>query len=128
MLLEAQCRADQATVELPLSRDDNDLLVADWEPLLDMLLDTARPLAERAASFHASMAETLLQQARQARTAHGISNIGLAGGVFQNRVLTEQAITRLENDGFSVMLSDKIPVNDAGISFGQVIEYGMLNR
>ena len=127
MLLEAQCRADQAAVELPMSRDDNDLLVADWEPLLDMLLDTARPVAERAASFHASMAETLLQQARQARTAHGISNIGLAGGVFQNRVLTEQAITRLENDGFSVMLSDKIPVNDAGISFGQVIEYGMLN-
>ena len=85
-------------------------------------------VAERAASFHASMAETLLQQARQARTAHGISNIGLAGGVFQNRVLTEQAITRLENDGFSVMLSDKIPVNDAGISVGQIIEYGAKHR
>ena len=74
------------------------------------------------------MAETILQQARQARTAHGISDIGLSGGVFQNRALTEQAVALLENDGFRVMLPEAVPVNDAGISFGQVIEYGMRNE
>jgi hydrogenase maturation factor HypF (carbamoyltransferase family) len=32
-------------------------------------------------------------------------------------------VTLLENNGFSVMLPEDIPVNDAGISFGQVIEF-----
>jgi len=52
----------------------------------------------------------------------------LSGGVFQNRALTEQAVALLENDGFRVMLPEAVPVNDAGISFGQVIEYGMRNE
>ena len=127
MLLEARCHGNHAAVELPLSKDDSGLLIADWEPLLDMLMDTSRPVTERATSFHASMAATMLQQARQARTSQGVNDIGLSGGVFQNRVLTEQAVTLLENDGFNVMLPKDIPVNDAGISFGQIIEYGMLN-
>jgi len=69
-----------------------------------------------------------LQQSRQARSSQGVSDIGLSGGVFQNRVLTEQAVALLENDGFNVILPEAVPVNDAGISFGQVIEYGMRNE
>jgi hydrogenase maturation protein HypF len=38
--------------------------------------------------------------------------------------LTEDAFTLLSGDGFLVHLPEVIPVNDAGISFGQVIEYG----
>ena len=125
MLLEAICHGDHAPVELPLANDNSELLIADWEPLLNILMDESRPVAERASIFHASMAETILQQSRQARASHGISDVGLSGGVFQNRVLTEQVIGLLENDGFNVTLPEDIPVNDAGISFGQVIEYGM---
>jgi hydrogenase maturation protein HypF len=56
---------------------------------------------------------------------HGITRIGLSGGVFQNRRLTEQACRLLQAAGLDVWLPEHIPVNDAGISFGQVIEYGM---
>ena len=128
MLLEAICHGDSAPVELPLAKDDDGLLIADWEPLLDILMNEIRPVADRAGIFHASMAETILQQARRARTSHGVSEIGLSGGVFQNRVLTEQAVALLQNDGFRIMLPEAVPVNDAGISFGQVIEYGMRNE
>jgi hydrogenase maturation protein HypF len=128
MLLEASCHGNDSSVELPLSRDDNGLLIADWEPLLDILMNEIRPVADRASIFHASMAETILQQSRQARSSQGVSDIGLSGGVFQNRVLTEQAVALLENDGFNVILPETVPVNDAGISFGQVIEYGMRNK
>jgi hydrogenase maturation protein HypF len=124
MLLEAACHGNNTPVELPLSTQDSGLLIADWEPLLEVLMDKSRPVAARASVFHASMAGTILQQARQARAAHGISDIGLSGGVFQNRVLTEQAAALLLNDGFQVTLPTDIPVNDAGLSFGQVIEYG----
>ncbi len=128
MLLEAMCHSNSDAVELPLSKDDSGLLIADWEPLLDILTDASRPVADRAGIFHASLAETVLQQSRQARTLHGISDVGLSGGVFQNRALTEQVVALLENDGFNVILPEAVPVNDAGISFGQVIEYGMRNE
>jgi hydrogenase maturation protein HypF len=74
--------------------------------------------------FHASLAHAMLQQARAIRTEHGVNVTSFSGGVFQNRVLTEHALALLSEDGFKVHLPELIPVNDAGISFGQVIEYG----
>ena len=125
MLLEAACTVHAAPITLPLTATADGLWQSDWAPLLPVLLDGKRPVSERAAVFHASLADALLQQARQARTQHGMNRIGLSGGVFQNRVLTEQAIELLENDGFQVHLPEQIPVNDAGLSFGQVLEYAM---
>ena len=78
----------------------------------------------RAALFHASMAQALRQQALALREEHGVNRVSFSGGVFQNRLLTEQAMALLKEDGFEVYLQELVPVNDAGISFGQVIEYG----
>ena len=46
----------------------------------------------------------------------------LCGGVFQNRLLTEQAEALLTAAGFEVLIPQRLPVNDAAISFGQLIE------
>jgi len=125
MLLEALCTGEAHTpVRLPLAAAADGLWISDWEPLLALLLDQARPPAQRAADFHASLAQVLLTQALQARESHGIGQIALAGGVFQNRVLTAAACQLLAGAGFAVTLPEHIPVNDAGISYGQVIEYG----
>jgi hydrogenase maturation protein HypF len=125
MLLEAACKGSAAAVTLPMTATANGLWQSDWAPLLPVLLDASRPVAERATVFHASLADTLLRQARQARARHGVNRIGLCGGVFQNRVLTEQACKWLQNDGFQVHLPEDIPVNDGGLSYGQVLEYAM---
>jgi hydrogenase maturation protein HypF len=125
MLLEALCGQRHGDpVSLPLQQTDNGLWTCDWEPLLPVLLDESLPAALRAGSFHASLAHALLAQAVQARHSHGIERIGLSGGVFQNRILTETACDLLEAAGFVVTLPAHIPVNDAGISYGQVIEFG----
>ena len=123
MMLEALVDNTGNSVELPLESRDH-LLITNWEPLLPVLLDSTVTVADRAACFHASMAQAMLQQARTIRSRHGVNTISLSGGVFQNRVLTERAMELLSGDGFSVHLPEMIPVNDAGISFGQVIEYG----
>jgi hydrogenase maturation protein HypF len=123
MLLEAACEDVTMPVELPLRENGAGLWQVDWAPLIPMLLDTTRPVAERAACFHASLAHAMLRQARQARKVHGVKSVGLAGGVFQNRVLTEAVVALLEEDGYTVHYPDDIPVNDAGLSLGQVIEY-----
>lgn len=124
MRLEADATTSAGNaVELPLTRDPLGLWRTDWAPLLPMLGDTTRPAAERAARFHLSLAQALVEQAKQLRTQTGIRSVGLTGGVFQNRVLAEAAIGLLERAGFSVHLPQRVPVNDAGLSFGQVIEF-----
>jgi len=112
---------------LELSRSD-DVICADWEPLIAMLVNKSYTLTERAARFHYSMANSLLQQALQLRGDTTLNHVGLAGGVFQNRVLTECCIALLEKNGFAVTLPLMMPVNDAGISFGQIVEHGYKGR
>ena len=123
MYLEAACAADVAPVPLPLTHNENGWWETNWAPLLPLLLDESTPVAERAAGFHASLAHALVAQARRVREAHGEFGIALSGGVFQNRLLTEQVLDLLTQDGFAVRFGERIPCNDAGISYGQVIEY-----
>src|SRR5512139_2201922 len=124
MRLEAMAASAQGeAVALPLTRDASGIWRSDWAPLLPLLADPARPPAERAASFHLSLAQALVEQARRLREHTGIRSVGLTGGVFQNRLLAETVIDRLEGAGFAVHLPRRVPVNDAGLSFGQVIEF-----
>ena len=125
MLLESASTQLADAIELPLTRNAGAVWQTDWEALLPMLLNNRYSVETRASIFHASLAHALLQQARQARSEHGIRHIGLAGGVFQNRVLTDQACSLLENDAFEVHLPEDIPVNDGGLCVGQVLEYAL---
>ena len=124
MRLEATATdVEGEAVALPLERDPLGMWRTDWAPLLPMLADAARPIADRAASFHLSLAQALVDQAQRLRAQTGTRSVGLTGGVFQNRVLAEAAIGRLEAAGFAAHLPQRVPVNDAGLSFGQVIEF-----
>ena len=99
-------------------------MISDWKSLIPVMLDSTLSVTERALLFHHSLAYSILQQARNLRDRHGVTTVSFSGGVFQNRVLTEKAISLLSADGFEVYLPELIPVNDAGISFGQIMEYG----
>ncbi len=127
MELEALCEnAEGQTddyVELELEVNDN-LLIINWKSLILSMLDSTLSVKARAALFHNSLAHCILRQAKYLREKHDVNIVSFSGGVFQNRVLTESAIALLTADDFEVCLPELIPVNDAGISFGQVIEYG----
>ncbi len=69
-----------------------------------------------------------MQQACRVRYQHEIDQVGLCGGVFQNRVLTEQAIAGLERRGFTVCLPTELPVNDAALCYGQAAHVAARNR
>lgn len=123
MLLEASARHGTAeSITLPLIRNENNIWCTDWTPLLDLLLNDSVSQADRASSFHESMACALLQQALKIRETQGDFAVGLGGGVFQNRLLTERAIELLEQHDFRCYLPQQIPVNDAGLCFGQIME------
>jgi hydrogenase maturation protein HypF len=117
-IAEPGCEA----VALPLNPDDEGLLRSDWSPMLDMLADNGLPPARRAGIFHESMAQALVDQALEVRKSVDYDAIGLSGGVFQNRKLTERVVELLNNHGIEVRLHREIPANDGGLSFGQIIE------
>ncbi len=122
MHLESLCQDTAAPVFMPLYRDEAGIWRGDWRPLLEMLGDECRSPALRAEIFHSSMAQLVLEQAQAVRDEHDVSLVALSGGVFQNRVLTDQVLELLRSDGFEVLLPSILPVNDAGLSFGQAAE------
>jgi len=122
MLLEALCEDAVAPVSLPLARDAAGVWRSDWAPLIEVLRDARRSPAVRAEMFHSSLAQVLCDQALAVRKHSGVTRVGLGGGVFQNRVLTEQAHALLTSAGFEVLIPARLPVNDASISYGQLIE------
>ena len=117
--------AGQATVEnvapLPLYEDDG-LVMVDWARLVEPAAAKATTAAQQSAYMHATLAVTLVALAQRLREAHGEFRVGLSGGVFINRVLTESLMAQLAAAGFDVQLPHTVPYNDAGLSYGQIIE------
>ena len=95
----------------------------DAAPLIQAVVEdilqgvTAPQIAGR---FHASVAELLALACEQARAASGLQRVALSGGAFQNRLLTERLLARLERAGFIVYLNRRVPPNDGGLSLGQL--------
>ncbi len=89
-----------------------------WRALLaDLRADVDVP--RMAARFHNGIAEAVQTLCRLARDASGLSAVALSGGVFQNAVLLERTLARLEGDGFTVYTHRRVPPNDGGLAMGQ---------
>jgi hydrogenase maturation protein HypF len=114
----------QESINLPLNCNADGIWLSDWSPLISMLQNKQLTIPDRSSCFHASLAMALVKQAKQIRAERDFIVVGLTGGVFQNRVLTEYVSTLLQAEGFKVYLPNQVPGNDAGISFGQIIEAG----
>jgi hydrogenase maturation protein HypF len=122
MELEAIAAEGCQSLPLPLAADGQGVLRSDWAPLLETLTNAAIAPAERAGIFHETLAQALLDQAVAIRVAAPFDAVGLSGGVFQNKRLTERVVARLGQAGIDVRLHEAVPANDGGLSFGQVIE------
>jgi hydrogenase maturation protein HypF len=122
MQLEAIAEKDADGLPLPLIAADDGVITIDWAPLLAPLCDDRLSPSARAAFFHASLALAVRDVTRRLAATGDVAAVGLTGGVFQNRRLTERTTAALQGDGFAVLLAQDIPSNDAGLSFGQIIE------
>jgi hydrogenase maturation protein HypF len=72
-----------------------------------------------AARFHNSLAQMVMDVCWQLRLSHGLSEVILSGGVWQNMILLIQCVDLLRKQGFDVFLHQEVPVNDGGIAIGQ---------
>ncbi len=95
-----------------------------WQALLgDLILRT--PIGVISARFHKGLAIVIARMvnklSRHESPDEPIKTVALSGGVFQNRVLLEQVVMRLQADGFRVLTHKLVPTNDGGLSLGQAV-------
>ena len=51
----------------------------------------------------------------------GERTVVLTGETFENCLLTERTVERLESENFEVFLNQVVPPNDGGIALGQIV-------
>jgi hydrogenase maturation protein HypF len=69
--------------------------------------------------FHNGLVETLARLARLLREESALNQICLSGGTFNNRLVFEPLIGKLESEGFEVLTHSVVPAGDGGLSLGQ---------
>ena len=97
-----------------------DGLIGDWEPLLDAIdadLHRDVPTGAIAARFHLTLVDWICRVASFMQSGPVV----LSGGVFQNAFLVDRAVTALRALGHEVHTPRRIPANDGGLSFGQLM-------
>jgi hydrogenase maturation protein HypF len=97
-----------------------------WRALLRDLAK-ATPLPRIAARFHLGLAQAIVRLVERLCSEHdrgaGMApmRVALSGGVFQNRVLLEEVVARLESGGRRVLCPRQVPANDGGLALGQAV-------
>jgi len=102
--------------EGPFQACGADLLHAVVDDLTNLV-----PAPVIAARFHHGVAALIEAGCRYLRDRHGLATVALSGGVFQNMLLLDATVTRLEARGFRVLTHSRVPCNDGGISLGQAV-------
>ncbi len=132
----------QAAIELEMSATDNisdismqgvypfaidgnsDISVIRLENLIKYIIqDVANNTAVQiiSARFHKTMAEMITETCKTISKKTGIKTVALSGGVFQNRLLLNMAIDKLDKEGFTVLSHKVVPCNDGGLALGQAV-------
>lgn len=106
-----------------MAQDNKGVLRIDWQPLIMMLKDKTLNAAYRARCFHETLAECISRICLQYSTTNKNLTIGLSGGVFQNQLLVRLIKQRMQQHKLDLKIPASIPVNDGGLSAGQIIEY-----
>ncbi|HWQ11717.1 MAG TPA: carbamoyltransferase HypF [Roseiflexaceae bacterium] len=121
--IELEMLAEPSEELYPFAIGDGRPATLDAAPLIRAIVEDLRrrvPAPCIAGRFHRTMAELLAAACVRAREITGLRAVALSGGSFQNRLLLERLVARLEELGFQVYLNRRVPPNDGGLSFGQL--------
>jgi hydrogenase maturation protein HypF len=80
-------------------------------------IDAGVPVGLISARFHNAVAKATARACIEAAEGRGVETIVLSGGVFQNGLLLDRTSAALA--GLRVLVPERLPPNDGGISYGQ---------
>ena len=116
---QVACEEDGA---YEFSYDDGKPLVIDAAPVIEAVVADVRAGTAPgaiAARFHNAVAAMAADVASRLRDEYGLSAVALGGGCFQNITLLRKLVPTLEGAGFDVLIHERVPTNDGGLSLGQ---------
>jgi hydrogenase maturation protein HypF len=121
-----EAKTEGSSYSLPLVQEKG-LLLLDWHLMIEEILeDKARgvSVSEIALNFHETLAIGIVHVAQEA----GMEKVLLTGGVMQNKLLVEKAVTKLKAAGFIPYLHRDVPPNDGGIAVGQLMAVSITGK
>jgi hydrogenase maturation protein HypF len=83
--------------------------------------ESGRPIPEISACVHNALARAIKHAAAAIAERDGIRTVVLSGGVFQNTLLLQRAARYLISAGLRVLVPERLPPNDGGLSYGQAV-------
>ncbi len=88
-----------------------------WKPIFIELIEDKSNISTKITKFINTLAHIVIETYK----LYGRSlKLGLTGGVFQNKPLTEKILRLAEKENITVLLHKKVPTNDGGLSLGQI--------
>jgi len=120
--LEAACDPhERGSYPISLSHERGLLVIDPREMIRRVAADARDDVATGviASRFHTAIAAASVEACARAADAAGSEVVVLSGGVFANRRLLGAAAAGLERRGLRVLVPERLPVGDGGISFGQ---------
>jgi hydrogenase maturation protein HypF len=102
----------------------HDVVVVDTQSIIRGILDDVNSgvgTPVMAAKFHNAVVEIIVAVCGRLKEQCHCSTVALAGGVFQNALLSTRTVSRLKKEGFEVLEHSQVPTNDGGISLGQAV-------
>jgi len=102
----------------------NGLKIVSFDRMFRSIIEDIKnniPVSFISGKFHMTIADVILIVCRKVIKEHNINRVALSGGVFQNRLLLDLTIKRLEAEGMMVLIHRNVPANDGGIALGQAV-------
>ncbi len=93
-------------------------------PVLDGILQDIQnrlALSTLSGRFHNTVGRMVYAICDQVRRDHGVNDVVLSGGVWQNMTLLSRAHDLLLSGGFKVYVHQQVPTNDGGVALGQAV-------
>ena len=104
-------------LRLDLIEDGDKLLLSTKSLFEDLKKAVSIPTA--ALGFHYAVAEAIAEVCLRIGKKKNIQRVALTGGTFQNKILMEQSLKRLREEGFEPYYNISVSPNDGGICLGQ---------
>ena len=120
--IELEMLAEPSEAVYPFGLIEGTPTKLDMRPLIQAIVEDVRAgqsVPQILGRFHNSVAELLVNRCIWLREQRNINEVALSGGVFQNQLLLEGLLARLDKVGFTVYTNRQVPPNDGGVSLGQ---------
>jgi hydrogenase maturation protein HypF len=122
--LEAACDpAERRRYPVALERREAGLVIDPRPAIRRLAADLAAGASAGAIAsrFHAGVAAATVAALARAASAGDTELVVLSGGVFQNRRLLREVIEGVTGAGLRVLIPERLPIGDGGISYGQAV-------